>query len=107
MSVVCPHCNKRLIIEDYRIKSYHAVRQLATCGDIVVERRGSVVAMIKAGNLTVKGDVKGNVIARGRVSIDKTGSLIGDVQAAVLSVKDGGVLNGFLRVGVTRVQDSL
>ena len=99
MSVVCPHCNKRLIIEDYTIKSYHAVRQFATCGDIVVEKRGWLVALVKTGNLTVKGKVQGNVVARGHVSIDKTGSLIGSVQAAGLSIKAGGVLDGFLRIG--------
>ena len=39
---------KRLIIEDYKIKTYKSVRELLTCGDIVVEKRGHVRALIKA-----------------------------------------------------------
>ena len=55
MSVFCPHCKQRLILEDFKIKSYYAVRDFSTCGDIVVEKKGHVVAPIKVSNLTVKG----------------------------------------------------
>ena len=99
MSVVCPHCNKRLILEDFRITGYYGVREFATCGDIVVERSGHVAALIKVGNLTVKGKVRGNVCARGRVRILRTGSFQGDIQAPVLRVESGAGLNGSVRIG--------
>ena len=38
MSIFCPHCKKRLILEDFKITSYYAVREFFTCGDILVER---------------------------------------------------------------------
>lgn len=101
MSVFCPHCNKRLILEDFKIKSYYAVREFDTCGDVVVERKGHVVAPIKAGNLTVKGKVQGHVTARGQVEIKKTGWFKGDLEAPCLVVECGAVLDGFVRIGPT------
>lgn len=99
MSVFCPHCKQRLVLEDFKIRSYYAVRDFSTCGDIVVERKGHVVAPIKVGNLTVKGKVQGSVTARGTVSIRKTGSIKGDLEAPSLLIEGGGVLEGFLRIG--------
>ena len=86
MSVVCPSCRKRLILEDYRIKNYTSVRELVTCGDIMVDRRGHVRACIKAGTLTVKGQVQGDVRARGLVKISKTARFVG----ALILAGDGG-----------------
>jgi cytoskeletal protein CcmA (bactofilin family) len=101
MSVFCPHCKKRLILEDFKIRSYYAVRDFSTCGDIVVERNGHVVAPIKVENLTVKGKVQGHVTARGKVSIYKTGWFKGEIEAARLHVEGGAVLNGYLCIGQT------
>ena len=99
MSVFCPHCRKRLILENYNIKSYTSVRELVTCGDIVVERKGHVRASVKAGKLTVKGEVNGNVVARGLVQLGKTARFKGDLEAPLLCIEGGAVLNGFLRIG--------
>lgn len=98
MSVVCPHCNQRLILEDFRITSYYGVREFATCGDILVEKNGHVAARITVGNLTVNGEVQGDVVARGRIAIHKTGSLKGNICAPRLRVESGARLNGFVRI---------
>ncbi len=99
MSVFCPHCKKRLILEDFKIRSYYAVSDFSTCGDIVVERRGHVVAPVKVCNLTVKGKLQGSVSARGKVSIRKTGWFKGELEAPRLLVESGAVVDGFLRIG--------
>jgi len=99
MSVFCAHCHKRLILEDFKINSYYAVREFSTCGDVVVERKGHVVAPIKAGNLTVKGKVQGHVTARGHVEIKKSGWFKGELEAPVLVVEQGAVFDGFVRIG--------
>jgi cytoskeletal protein CcmA (bactofilin family) len=100
LSVVCPQCNKRLVVENLRIRSYHAVREVATSGDIIVERRGHLVAsVIKASNLTVRGKVDGDVLAGIRVEIRKTGDMRGDVCAPRLLVESGATLDGLLRIG--------
>lgn len=98
MSVACPHCHKRLILEDFRIRGYYGVVEFATCGNIVVERSGHVVAPIKTGSLTVRGHVQGNVRARGEVRVSKTGHLKGDIQAPSIVVEAGGFYEGFLRI---------
>ncbi len=99
MSVFCPHCKKRLILEDFKITTYHGVREFATCGDVVVEKRGHVCAAVKVSNLTVKGKIQGNVIARGKVKVHKTAWFTGDLQAPSLTVEGGAKLNGFMRIG--------
>ena len=105
MSVFCPHCHKRVILENYKIRSYYGVTEFATCGDIVVERRGHVVAPIKVSNLTVKGKVQGRVTARGRVKVGKTGYLKGNVDAPALIVESGAKLDGLYRIGPNRNGD--
>ena len=99
MSIFCPHCHQRVILENYKIRSYYGVTEFATCGDIVVERGGHVVAPIKVKDLTVKGKGQGRIIARGKVVIRRTASINGDINASALLVEKGGTLNGFIRLG--------
>ena len=99
LSVFCPHCRKRLILEDFQVKSYRAVREFATCGDVVVEKRGAVAARVLVGNLLVKGRVQGNVEARGKVEVAKTGDIRGDISAPRLVVHSGATMKGFCRIG--------
>lgn len=99
MSVFCPHCRKRLIVEDYKITGYTATRELFTSGNLVIEKRGHVSASVKANNITVRGKMQGKVTARGCARIDKTGWFKGDLEAPRLSVHAGAVLDAYLRIG--------
>ena len=94
MSVNCRHCHCRVIIEDVKIKAYHAVVRLATAGKVEVAKNASVVAQVRVNELVVKGQVKGNVVALGRVQVDKKGSIEGDVSCQSLSVQPGARLCG-------------
>ncbi len=100
LSVACPHCSRRVILEDYRIKGYHASRDFATAGDIVVERAATVSAPIKVQHLKVKGNLRGAVLARGSVEVTRTGELRGDVTSPSLVVQRGGTLEGYCCIGV-------
>jgi len=102
MSVFCPHCKKRLILEDFKITSYHGVREFATCGDVVIEKRGHVSAVVKVMNLTVKGQLQGNVRARGAVWLYKTARCHGDIETSSLRIDSGATINGFVRVSPIR-----
>ncbi len=99
MSIFCPHCKKRLILEDFRIKSYTAVREFATCGDVVVEKRGAVAARVLVGSLLVRGRVQGEVQARDKVEVARTGEVRGDICAPRLIVRSGAMIKGFCRIG--------
>ncbi len=99
MSIFCPHCKKRLILENYRIKTYTAVREFATCGDVVVEKRGTVAARVLAENLVIKGSVQGELKARDKIEVSRTGQVRGDISALRLVVKSGARISGFCRIG--------
>lgn len=103
MSVFCPHCHKRLVLEDFKIDSYYAVREFFTCGDIVVEKKGHVVAPIRAGTLTVKGKVQGQAAVRGVVQIKKSGQFRGELHAPSLVIEDGGVFDAVVCIGTTPI----
>ncbi len=98
MSVFCAHCRKRLILENYVIKSYQAVKGYATCGDVSVEKRGRVAAPIQSNSLTVKGKVHGKVEARGKVEVTSTGSLEGSLRATSLIVVKGASFDGYCEI---------
>ncbi len=101
MSIACPKCYKRIILEDLNIRTYFAVSEFATSGDVVIEKKGFVVAPIRADNVMIKGRVQGEIDARGRVTISKTGQLKGDVTAPALVIENGASIDGFLRIGLT------
>lgn len=100
MSVFCPHCKKRLVLEDYTITTYHGVRSLATCGDVVIEKRGHMSAAVKAETMTIKGKMQGSVVARREVVIHRTANCQSDIESPRLIIENGAVLNGFVRIGV-------
>jgi cytoskeletal protein CcmA (bactofilin family) len=81
---------------------YHAVRKLATCGDVLVGERGHLVATVQATNLTVQGKLTGDALVSGRVRVRGTGSVTGDIRATSLFVESGAELRGHLRIGNDR-----
>lgn len=68
--------------------------EIVTAGDLVVGETGVVNADIEAKNISIAGEVRGNVIARGKLELIPTGRLYGDVKMAVLVVEDGAVFHG-------------
>ncbi len=99
MSVFCKHCSRRLVVEDFQIKGFHASRSFETCGDVIIEKRGQLAAHVRAKDLVIKGKVKGDVEARGRVAITRTGEVQGNVTAPSLVVESGGMITGRVRIG--------
>lgn len=68
--------------------------ELSATGDIQVEQSANVKAVLEGRNVTVQGQVQGNVTARRRLTLAGNGSLNGDVRVSRLSVEDGATLNG-------------
>src|SRR5690349_2352373 len=85
--ITCKFCYKSLRVEDWIISRYEARRSIDTCGVVVVEKRGNVVAdKILCGGLIVRGKVKSAVDSRGTVLVGPEADLIGDVTAPTLAV---------------------
>jgi len=54
----------------------------------------NVQASIEGANVSVRGQVNGNVTARKRLTLGGSGKLNGEVRVARLTVEDGATLNG-------------
>ena len=61
---------------------------------IVVAQGARVQGPVSGREVEVAGTVDGDVRAQGRLHLAATGKIHGDVQAAHLTVEDGGVLHG-------------
>lgn len=68
--------------------------ELSASGDILVDPSANVKASLEGRNVTVNGQVQGNVTARKRLLLAGSGALNGDVRVARLAVEDGATLNG-------------
>jgi cytoskeletal protein CcmA (bactofilin family) len=95
LSVFCKKCQQRLVLEDLRVTATHPGRELTTCGNLVVEATAKIhIQRVVAENVTVRGRVIANVVARGTLEIFPGGSVDGDVEASRILVRDGGILRG-------------
>lgn len=66
--------------------------------NLLVEQAGKVDADIHVRNITIKGKVKGNIFASGKVYIQKEGQMIGDVSASRISILDGAQFKGSVKM---------
>ena len=66
--------------------------------NLLVEQAGKVDADIHASNIIIKGKVKGNIFASGKVYIQKEGQMIGDVSASRISILDGAQFKGSVKM---------
>ncbi|MCI0362426.1 MAG: polymer-forming cytoskeletal protein [Phycisphaerales bacterium] len=58
-------------------------------------------ASVKAKEVTVEGQVDGNVEAADRVELKTKGSIVGDISAIRMSMADGASIDGHCRIGVS------
>ncbi len=67
---------------------------LHTSNDVVVAGSARIEADIEASNVTVAGEIHGNVICHEQLQLQSTAKIFGDVTAQVISVEPGAVLKG-------------
>jgi cytoskeletal protein CcmA (bactofilin family) len=75
--------------------------EINASGDVDIEASATVRARVDGRNITVRGNVTGNVTARARLSVAGSGVIAGDVRAVRLRVDDGGTVNGSITMGAT------
>ena len=68
--------------------------ELKASGDVTIDSSATVQASIEGSNVSVRGQVTGNVTAKRRLTLGGSGHLNGDVKVARLTVEDGATLNG-------------
>ncbi|WP_017185097.1 bactofilin family protein [Alkalibacillus haloalkaliphilus] len=66
-----------------------------TCdGDVVIGAEGKIEADVTGRNLTVAGQIDGNVRASSTLRIEATGVINGDIAMGVLVIDEGGTFTG-------------
>ena len=68
--------------------------ELKATGDVNVDAGATIQASIEGANVSVRGQVTGNVTAKRRLTLGGSGRLNGDVRVGRLTVEDGATLNG-------------
>jgi cytoskeletal protein CcmA (bactofilin family) len=66
--------------------------------DLLITEHGKTEAEIHIRNITIRGEVIGNIHASGRIVIEKTGRMRGDLAASVISIEDGAQFKGSVKI---------
>ncbi|MFQ5816833.1 MAG: polymer-forming cytoskeletal protein [Terriglobia bacterium] len=66
--------------------------------NLVVGPQGRVRADIRAGEIVIEGTVQGNLRARDRLQIRKTGNVTGELVAARIVIEDGAYFKGSIDI---------
>ena len=74
---------------------------------VTVGSNGQVKAEIHARQVVVMGSVTGNISAREKVEIRRTGHVVGDLQAATVAIEEGAYFKGSIDILREERQESL
>lgn len=70
---------------------------------VIVGPHGKVSASVQARELIVHGKLKGNAQARDRIEVSRTGSVLGDMAMARISIEDGAFIQGRVDIRAANV----
>jgi cytoskeletal protein CcmA (bactofilin family) len=68
---------------------------------LIVGETGRVVAQVRSGDVIVSGEVKGDIVATGRITLHKTARVSGNITTARLAIEEGAELNGQITMSAT------
>lgn len=71
---------------------------IKTVSNVIISEKGRVDAHIEAQNVSVSGQAKGSILAKGRLEILSTGRVWADVTVSSFLLDDGGKLHGALKM---------
>lgn len=101
MTITCPKCFKRVQVQDVVVKEAQGLKKLQTCGKVVVEKKGRVVAdLVEAHEgIEVKGIIRAAVLSGGPVVLHPKSTWRGDCRAPSLHIEPGAVIErGFFTI---------
>jgi len=71
---------------------------IRTASNVIISEKGRLDAHVEALNVSVSGQAKGSIVAKGRLEILSTGRVWADVTVTSFLLDDGGKLHGGLRM---------
>jgi cytoskeletal protein CcmA (bactofilin family) len=74
--------------------------------ELNIEKGAHLGAKIHAANVTIGGEVEGNVISTGQVKLLESGQLIGDLNVKTLTVAAGSRMRGHVEFGWSAVEEA-
>ncbi len=69
--------------------------------NVSIAKSGKLHADIHAHNVIISGLVQGNIQASGKVVIEDSGKMIGDISAARISIMEGAQFKGSMKMSTT------
>jgi cytoskeletal protein CcmA (bactofilin family) len=72
---------------------------------LIIGAQGSVHATVRGVNVVVRGELVGRITATERVELKAGARVTGDIEAPVIVVEEGAVLDGHCRMGKGRAAD--
>ena len=88
------HGEEDLVIEG-RVEGSIALRK-----HLIVETTGVVMADVQTENITIKGEMNGNMVASDKVEITAEARVIGDIKAPRVVIDDGARYRGNVEMAV-------
>lgn len=73
-------------------------------GDLVVDRGARLTAKISAANVTLGGELEGNIASSGQVKLLESSQMVGDLKASTLTVAAGSRMRGHVEFGWTSAE---
>lgn len=73
--------------------------------DVTIGEGGIAQARIHARDVIIAGKVKGDISAKGKIVITRTGELIGNAYVRTIIIEDGGILNGSCSMPSTTTEE--
>jgi hypothetical protein len=73
--------------------------EVEATGDVEIDDMAQVKASLAGRDVSIHGHVNGAVVARKRLIVGRSGSLIGDVRVARLVIQDGASFSGKVSMG--------
>jgi cytoskeletal protein CcmA (bactofilin family) len=67
---------------------------LKTNHNLKVGPQARIKAEVEAENLILAGEIRGNVIVKGKTELAPTAKIIGNLETKLLSVEEGAIING-------------
>lgn len=71
---------------------------ISESGTLTIGETGHIEAQVNVGVCVIHGSLYGDLIARTRVEIRRTGRIHGDVVTPILLVEEGAIFNGAIRM---------
>jgi cytoskeletal protein CcmA (bactofilin family) len=78
--------------------------EIEATGDVEIDEVAKVTASVAGRDVSIRGHVNGAVVARKRLVVARSGSLVGDVRVQRLVIQDGASFSGKVSMGAAAAE---